>query len=69
MEEQGGILLWTSIDGLRNIKADKQSYAYSEKTEMNCLQVLVPFGAIHAFEKSRNPEEGLQFMLWEKRKW
>ncbi|MFO1442923.1 hypothetical protein KDN24_06795 [Bacillus sp. Bva_UNVM-123] len=65
----GQLVLWTSIVGLRNAKSNKSFYAYSEKTEMNNLQITIPFSAVCTYEESPNRKEGIQFYCYQKEIW
>ena len=65
----GQVALWTSTEGFKNANNNKNFYAYSEKTELNNLQIIIPFTAVATFEDSRNQKEGIQFYCYEKEIW
>lgn len=65
----GDIILWISVESLRKWHSNKSFWAYSEKTQVHCLQVSIPFSAINAFEKSEDSLEGMKFLIYEKSKW
>jgi hypothetical protein len=65
----GEIILWTSIEGFKNLNNNKEFYAFSERTKVNQLQIIIPTGAIATLEKSPNPVEGIQFFCFKKELW
>lgn len=64
----GQLILWTSKVRLKNANNNKKFFAYSEKTEMNSLQISIPFSAVCTFEDS-NMSEGIEFLCFEKELW
>jgi hypothetical protein len=66
MEE---LILWTSIAGFKNIHNNKNFFAYSEKSDMNNLQIIIPFSAVCTFEESSDTKDGIQFYCYEKELW
>jgi hypothetical protein len=65
----GELILWTSTTGLKNIKNDNKFFAYSEKTELNNLQIIIPISAVCTFEESNIKSEGIEFYCFEKELW
>lgn len=65
----GELVLWTSEVGIQNIFHNKKFFAYSEKSEMHNVQIIIPISAVCTHEVSGNHAEGIQFYCHEKELW
>jgi hypothetical protein len=65
----GQLILWTSIQGFKNVSANKQFFAYSNKTKQNSLQIIVPMSAVCTFQESGLEAEGIEFHCFQKELW
>lgn len=61
------IVLWTSIQGLKNMEKNKKFYAYSKSSKIDNLQVILPTQGIEDYEDQG--DMGIQFLFHEKRFW